>query len=78
MLKSPHRVTRRRFLATSVAAGFAWTLPTRLPGAPFPIQQRRPHPYEALYQFIEPGHDEFAVEKQTQEIALHLCFSGGI
>src|ERR1041385_3452537 len=72
VVKTPHRVTRRRFLATSVAAGFSWALPNRLPGAPFPVQFRRPHPYESLYQFIEPGRDEFLIEKQAQEITDHL------
>jgi hypothetical protein len=60
-------VTRHRFLTTSAAAGFAWTLPISLSGAPFPVQYRRPHPYEALYEFIEPGRDEFASEKQAQD-----------
>jgi tetratricopeptide (TPR) repeat protein len=72
MRKQPHRLTRRRFLASSAAAGFSWALPTRLPGAPFPVRYRRPHPYESLYQFIEPGRDEFVVEKQAQEIVHHL------
>src|SRR5215472_342955 len=73
MGKEPHRMTRRRFFATSAAAGFAWTLPAPLlPGAPFPVYYRRPHPYESLYQFIEPGRDEFSVEKEAEEITFHL------
>ena len=71
-MKAPHRLTRRRFLAASAAAGFSWTLPNPLPAAPFPVQFRRPHPYESLYQFIQPGRDEFLIEKQAEEITLHL------
>ena len=71
-MKTPHRLTRRQFLEISSAAGYLWTLPDRLPAAPFPVQFRRPHPYESLYRFIEPGQDEFPVEKQAQEIGAHL------
>src|SRR5262249_55141275 len=38
----------------------------------FPVRFRRANPYEALAQFIEPGHDSFAVEKQAAEITTHL------
>jgi tetratricopeptide (TPR) repeat protein len=65
-------LNRRGFLAGIAAAGFPWALPERALAAPFPVRFRRSHPYESLFQFIEPGHDEFAIEKQAAEITAHL------
>ncbi len=64
------RWTRRRFLSSGAAAGLAWSWPSRACAAPtpFPVHYRKSTPYEALAAFAEPGHDEFAVEKEAAEI----------
>ncbi|MCU1235831.1 MAG: repeat-containing protein [Candidatus Solibacter sp.] len=46
--------------------------PVRGLPAPFPFRVRKPAPYESLFKYIEPGSDEFAVEKQAAEIAALL------
>jgi tetratricopeptide (TPR) repeat protein len=65
----PH--TRRGFLSTAAAAGLAWSWPARVSAGstPFPVHFRKPSPYEALRRLVEPGRDEFAIEKEAAEIA---------
>src|SRR5690349_16875830 len=72
LFRMSHRVSRRRFLGTAAAGGLSWVLPNSSPAAPFPVHFKRSHPYEALYSYIEPGHDAFAGEKQAAEITSHL------
>ncbi len=66
------RVTRRRFFQGAAAAGLLWALPERLYPAPFHVSFPKPNPYESLLAFLEPGHDEFTVEKRAMEITAHL------
>ncbi len=66
------RLTRRRFLGTAAAAGLLWSRAQVAQPEIFPVRFRRANPYEALAQFIEPGHDAFAIEKQAAEITAHL------
>jgi hypothetical protein len=40
--------------------------------APLPDGRVKAHPYESLFAYIEPGHDEFGSEKQAAEITAHL------
>ncbi|HLK18522.1 MAG TPA: hypothetical protein VKT81_06175, partial [Bryobacteraceae bacterium] len=63
--------TRRGFLNSAAAAGFAYLLPRCACGAPvpFPVHYRKPNPYEKLRPLIEPGHDAFPVEAEAVEIA---------
>ena len=63
--------TRRGFLSSAAAAGFAYWWPAGASGAaaPFPVRYRKPNPYEKLRPLIEPGHDAFAVEAEAAEIA---------
>jgi len=65
--------TRRGFLSSAAAAGFAYWRPAGASGAPTPfaVRYRKPNPYEKLRGLIEPGHDAFAVEAQAAEIAGH-------
>ena len=65
-------VSRRRFLESAAAAGLSWSLPQYVFAAPFPVHFRSSHPYESLFQFVDPGHDEFVVEKEAAEITAHL------
>src|SRR6185295_17617856 len=37
-----------------------------------PIRLRKVHPYESLFACIQPGHDEFAGEKEASEVTAHL------
>ena len=80
----PKQVTRRQFLrATLIAGGLFWAEP-KWPqsldphhwplsgGVPFPVQFRKPNPYEALFRHVEPGQDEFVAEKYALEITSHL------
>ena len=48
----------------------AWSWPARaVPiSSVFPVRFRKPNPYESLRPLIEPGHDEFTVEKEVAEI----------
>ena len=64
-------MTRRRFLGSTAAAGFAWSWPASVKGAPvpFPVQYRKLNPYEKLRPLLEPGHDTFAVEAQAAAIS---------
>lgn len=78
-------LTRRRFIASATAAGlYLKACPRGLralePGqesAPsyqhaFPIQFRKPLPYESLIPYIHPGADQFPAEKDAAEISLHF------
>jgi len=71
-LRDASSFNRRSFFAGIASAGLAWALPERSLAAPFPVRFRRSHPYESLFPFIEPGHDEFAIEQQAAEITAHL------
>jgi Flp pilus assembly protein TadD len=69
------RVTRRRFFETAAAAGLVLPLAEPAPapaGAAYPVRFRKAAPWDSLFQYIEPGHDEFVVEKQAAEITSHL------
>src|SRR2546425_13047154 len=62
-------MTRRSFLGTSLL----WTLPRALPApTPFPVRFRSTSPFESLYAYVDPGYDEFAVEKAAAEITAAL------
>jgi tetratricopeptide (TPR) repeat protein len=66
-------LSRRRLLQGAAAGPLYWILPRPpLIGAPFPIRLRKSHPYESLFASIQPGHDEFAGEKDAVEITAHL------
>jgi len=60
-------LTRRRLLRSGAAAGLAWSWPVHAstPPAPFPVHFRKLNPYESLRNLVEPGHDEFTVEKDA-------------
>src|SRR5712692_3512963 len=66
------RVTRRRFFETAAATGLVWPLPERARAAPYPVRFRKQNPWDALFPQIEPGHDEFVIEKQAAEITAHM------
>ena len=61
---------RRRFLGAMAAA--AVYRPPALRAAPFPVKLRKALPYESLYRYIEPGHDEFPGEKHAADIGAIL------
>ena len=64
--------TRRRFLSAA-AGGLLWSyLPLRAAPAQFPFHVRKRAPYESLFQFIQPGSDEYAIEKEAAEISALL------
>ena len=59
---------RRRFLGTVAAAGLS-----KPAVADLEVEVVRPrNPYEALLRDIEPGHDDFPLEKQAAETVSHL------
>jgi tetratricopeptide (TPR) repeat protein len=61
-------VNRRHFLGTVAAASLLRTSP-----ADVKVEIVRPRsPYEALLRDIEPGHDDFPLEKEAFEIAARL------
>jgi len=62
--------TRRSFLTSAAAAGLTWSWPARSAPAstPFPVHFRKSSPYESLRPLLEPGHDEFTVEKEAADI----------
>ena len=62
-------IDRRQFLLGAALGGFTWRLPELAKAAPFPVRTPRTYPYEHLFSFIEPGHDEFTGEKTAAEIA---------
>jgi tetratricopeptide (TPR) repeat protein len=64
-------LTRRRFLESAGALGLCSALGS-YPANPLEIRFRKAHPYEGLFQFIEPGHDEFEIERAAAEIESHL------
>ncbi len=60
-------MNRRRFIGTLAAASLLRSSPAA------EIEVVRPRsPYEALLRDIEPGHDDFPLEKEAFEIAAHL------
>jgi tetratricopeptide (TPR) repeat protein len=63
-------VNRRTFFGAVAAA--SCTRPSPLPAARFPVRYRKTSPYEGLYQHIEPGHDEFASEREAMDIPARL------
>ena len=65
-------LTRRRFFESAAAAGLALDPAEKRFADPFPVRFRKSLPYESLFEFIEPGHDEFAGEKQASDITAHL------
>ena len=68
----PGSFSRRQLLQSAAAGSLAWMLPKPGAGAPFPIRLRKAHPYESLFASIEPGQDEFVVEKRAAEITALL------
>jgi Flp pilus assembly protein TadD len=62
------RFTRRRLFQAAAASGFLWSAPSCRASAPFPVEFRKASPWDALRPQIEPGHDEFPVEKEAAEI----------
>ncbi len=66
-------MTRRKFLGSTAAAGFAWSWQASVRGAPvpFPVHYRKPNPYEKLRALIQPGHDAFAVETEAGAITAY-------
>jgi tetratricopeptide (TPR) repeat protein len=72
------RVTRRRFLETAAAAGLVCPLLEHAAPTPFaapaayPVHFLKATPWDSLFPYIEPGQDEFIVEKQAAEITVHL------
>src|SRR4051812_46594140 len=79
-------LTRRRFIASATSAGLYmktghWRFRAFGPdedaartlheGA-FPVQFRKPLPYESLAPYIHPGSDDFPAEKEAAEICSHL------
>src|SRR5690349_13089030 len=69
-------VTRRRFLEAAAMAGLA--SPLREQAAPatasvtYPVRFRKAAPWDALARYLEPGQDEFTVEKEAAGITAHL------
>jgi tetratricopeptide (TPR) repeat protein len=63
-------MTRRDFMASTAAAGFAYWWPASASGAPvpFPVHYRKPNPYEKLRPLIQPGQDAFVVEAEAAAI----------
>ena len=66
--------TRRKLLRSGAAAGMAactssWQSRAGPAPAVFPVSFRKPNPYENLRALVEPGHDEFAMEREAAVIA---------
>ncbi len=64
-------LTRRRFLESAGALSLGSALRSYAASA-LEVRFRKTHPYESLFQFIDPGHDEFEIEKTAAEIESHL------
>ncbi len=64
-------MSRRRFVESALAWGAFAALPA-FPAAPFPVRFRQQHPYQRLFDFIEPGRDSFATETAAAETSTHL------
>src|SRR5438477_12927429 len=63
-------MTRREFMAAVSAAGL---LPSRAPAStPFPVHFAKANPYDAVLRYVEPGSDEFKVEKDAMELEARL------
>jgi tetratricopeptide (TPR) repeat protein len=61
-------MNRRRFIGATTAAGLVKSV-----RADVEVKAPRPrNSYEALFRDIEPGHDEFPLEKEAFEISSHL------
>src|ERR1700679_2222109 len=61
-------VNRRHFIGTVAAASLLRSSPGQVE-----VEVVRPRsPYEALLRDIEPGHDDFPLEKEAFEIAARL------
>jgi Flp pilus assembly protein TadD len=60
------RFTRRHLF--QAASGLVWSAPSCRAAAPFPVQFRKASPWDTLRPLIEPGRDEFPVEKDAAEI----------
>ena len=61
-------MNRRRFIGAAAAAGL-------VKSAHADVEVKAPRPrnsYETLFRDIEPGHDEFPLEKEAFEISSHL------
>lgn len=69
-MSSGQNWTRRSFLRRAAGAGLAWSWPSSATATPsvFPVHFRKSSPYELLRPQIDPGHDEFAVEREAVEI----------
>jgi hypothetical protein len=61
-------LTRRGFLQATSAAALLALRPRPVVASVFPVRFRKSSPYENLYQYIAPGSDEFAIEKEAAEI----------
>jgi Flp pilus assembly protein TadD len=62
------RFTRRRLFQAAAASGLLWSARSSLASAPFPVEFRKASPWDALRPQIDPGHDEFTVEKEAADI----------
>lgn len=83
---SHSNLTRRRFISSAVSAGMYlkgrhWASHALEVGQnsahatlqhAFPVQFRKPLPYESLIPYIHPGTDEFPAEKEAADIDLQL------
>lgn len=65
-------LSRRAFLGAAAAASVLKPGAKPVWAESFPARFRQQHPFEALYRYIEPGTDEFTVEKEAMEIAALL------
>ena len=65
-------LSRRAFLGAAAASAFLKPSGGPVWAESFPVRFRQQHPFEDLYRFIEPGTDEFAVEKEAMEITALL------
>lgn len=79
------RITRRSFLGGAASLGFFGAADSRkancligrqgtfdLAPTPFPVRFRQQPHYASLIRYIEPGHDEFSIEKDAADIMSHL------
>ena len=65
--------SRREFLLATGLAGLARPAHAAAETTPFPVELRKPGPYEALRRYIPPGSDEYAVEKHAMDIEAMLA-----
>ena len=60
--------SRRDFLRCTGLAGFAFAAGAEAQttgGTPFPVELRKPGPYESLRKYIAAGNDEYICEKEA-------------